>query len=372
MNKEIKPLTSFRFFAALAVFLYHIPYFSGAKGQFCVREGYVGVSFFFLLSGFILAYNYHEKFICLKKDKIRNFYTARIARIYPTHVLTFFASIPMLLGGNFYRVHIPGCVRISAINFLLLQSFMPKIYYYFSYNIVSWSLSDEMFFYLLFPFLIFAYYQMKPGLVKILFAIVGLWILTAIPVFIFIQKLPHDYDLAYWLFNIVPFSRIIDFTVGILLFFLYSRILSQSLDWKSAYFTFAELTSIVLLAAAFRFSSHAHQYYHWAAYYMPFMALMILVFAFSKGGVSSFLSRKYFVLLGELSFAFYMFHNLVLMYMKQSGALFFKTHQVSGGFIAFFATLLISCLSYAYFEIPMRGWIKKMAEGSRQAKPSVG
>ena len=51
------------------------------------KEGFVGVSFFFVLSGFIIAYNYQEKLLTKTTTK-RTFWVARIARIYPLHLLT--------------------------------------------------------------------------------------------------------------------------------------------------------------------------------------------------------------------------------------------------------------------------------------------
>lgn len=60
------------------------------------KEGFVGVSFFFVLSGFIIAYNYQKKLSESKMTK-RSFWVARIARIYPLHVLTLL--IAAALGG---------------------------------------------------------------------------------------------------------------------------------------------------------------------------------------------------------------------------------------------------------------------------------
>lgn len=92
-------LTSLRFFAALLVVLHHMP------GEPFV-EGYVGVTFFFILSGFILSHSYAERLgdgSCSASD----FWIARVARVYPLHVVTLLLAVPEALamseGWAFFR-----------------------------------------------------------------------------------------------------------------------------------------------------------------------------------------------------------------------------------------------------------------------------
>ena len=69
----IKPLTSLRFVFAFMVFLKHISSDYNNKKWISVNifaEGYIGVGFFFMLSGFILAYNYKDKFSQKRSLKI--------------------------------------------------------------------------------------------------------------------------------------------------------------------------------------------------------------------------------------------------------------------------------------------------------------
>ena len=154
----LRPLTAFRFFAALAVFLHHV-------GDFCGRdpilarlyrrvlfEGFSGVSFFFLLSGFILTYNYHQIFASMRGCAVWRFYVARFARIYPVHVLAFAAMLPLCYGEFFVAQGI--AIKRALTNLTLIQSFIPLRDYYFSFNAPSWSLSDEFFFYALLPLLL--------------------------------------------------------------------------------------------------------------------------------------------------------------------------------------------------------------------------
>lgn len=137
----LNSLTSFRFIAALMVFIFH----AGLLSQY--QLGAAGVSFFFVLSGFILAYNYHAKMQDLSREKIKSFYLARFAKIYPIHILTFLIALPVTL---FYfhpdGLYLVKLAFMSVINLSLVQSFVPSQGTYFNFNGVSWTLSVEAFF----------------------------------------------------------------------------------------------------------------------------------------------------------------------------------------------------------------------------------
>ena len=81
----INTLTSLRILFALMVFGAHCYVLDPSFDTHFFKEGFVGVSFFFILSGFIIAYNYEEKLLETTTTK-RTFWVARIARIYPLHL----------------------------------------------------------------------------------------------------------------------------------------------------------------------------------------------------------------------------------------------------------------------------------------------
>ncbi|MBS1703181.1 MAG: acyltransferase, partial [Armatimonadetes bacterium] len=99
-KREFFPqLTSVRFFAAFIVVCYHYndelkPYLPQILKN-VVDHGYVGVSFFFLLSGFILAANYYDRLLTKKVSK-KDFWWARFSRIYPVYILSILIVAPRL------------------------------------------------------------------------------------------------------------------------------------------------------------------------------------------------------------------------------------------------------------------------------------
>jgi len=146
---KLHALTALRFFAAGMIVLHHSRSLFGISSSFGESVNLAsGVSFFFVLSGFILTYVYPS----LERTGIRRFWLARFARIWPAHV----ASLLLLL-----LLVPPARPRLDsdslgplAANLALVHSWIPLGRYYFSYNHVSWSVATEVGFYLCFPLLI--------------------------------------------------------------------------------------------------------------------------------------------------------------------------------------------------------------------------
>lgn len=147
----INTLTSLRLIFAFMVFGAHCYVIDDIFSTHFFKEGFVGVSFFFVLSGFIIAYNYQKK---LQEKEItrRRFWVARIARVYPLHWLTLF--IAAILGD--YVVASGGLdwCRHFLASLTLTHAYIPEADYYFSFNSPSWSLCCEQLFYICFPFLV--------------------------------------------------------------------------------------------------------------------------------------------------------------------------------------------------------------------------
>ncbi|MBV4474634.1 acyltransferase family protein [Pseudomonas botevensis] len=149
--ENLKPLTSLRFFAAFMIVIWHsvmfYPWFSGVP-SFLTH----GVSFFFVLSGFILTHVYTSK----KQSGYFGFIRDRLARLWPVHVfalcflVTFVRPDAITFNGEGF---FDKSVQLG-LNLTLMQSIFPFQKVMFSWNSVSWSISTEVFFYLAFPFLV--------------------------------------------------------------------------------------------------------------------------------------------------------------------------------------------------------------------------
>jgi peptidoglycan/LPS O-acetylase OafA/YrhL len=156
----IGPLTSFRFFAAMAVVMHHffgtehgVP--EGSRLHLLSVYGYLGVPFFFILSGYILTHSYAstpERAASLNKTL---FWWKRFARIYPLYLFSLLIDIPRAI------IHSSGLHGAAGAAIRLVPTFFANVlmlqswhgYLLGEWNRPSWSLSSEAFFYFLFPVL---------------------------------------------------------------------------------------------------------------------------------------------------------------------------------------------------------------------------
>jgi peptidoglycan/LPS O-acetylase OafA/YrhL len=373
---SLRPLTSFRLFAALAVFFHHM------ASLFCERprlkelyhayyyEGFAGVSFFFVLSGFILTYNYQRVFASLKVRQVWAFYVARVARIYPLHVLSFLVLVVVTLGSwrQVFSSRFTDMLDGKAIaNLTLTQSFVADSGYYFAFNGPSWSLSDEMFFYAALPLLLWVLtllHLRQPVRAAVLgvalwgFALWYTWSSRLDPLF-------------HWRCYINPLYRLVDFSVGMCLCLVFLGLQGSRAGRPGrTVATGLELGALGLLGAAVVWSGKVPFAVRLGAYYTPAMAAVILVFALQRGYLSRLLSARPFLVLGEVSFAFYLFHIIAFIYLTKYTALLqpgrYGPQTRMGLLLA--VIVAVSYLCHYCYERPMRGFVKWLLLGKPQQR----
>ena len=301
-------LTSLRFFAAFLVVAHH---------NLALHRGYSGVTFFFILSGFILAVNYSGR-------SLRGFHAKRFARIYPAHLLTALLALPLIGAVGWWQ------------NLTLTQSWWHAQPTYFSLNPVAWSLSNEAFFYALFPALLWAAMRWPRAVavcVGLSFAgLVG--VALAFPV-----SDPH-----YW-FYLFPPARLPEFALGVILGIGFTR-------RRAPIAPVWELPALVLVALSFLFAGHAGEALAYSVAFVPAYALVIHVFADGRGPVARLLRHRWLLVLGESSFMLYMVQYLLARYVLR------WTGWAHGNFlISVPLALLLSVLLWRWFEQPARRWL---------------
>ena len=339
----INTLTSLRIFFALMVFGAHCYVIDSSFNAHFFKEGFVGVSFFFVLSGFIIAYNYQEKLL-EKTTTRRTFWVARLARIYPLHLLTLL--IAACIGGYVQYSGTADWIKHFVASTFLLQPFFPSADYFFSFNSPSWSLGCEQLFYFCFP-LVIPFLNNKRHLVIILF-ICLLFMLAGM------YLTGEEQIKAYWYVN--PITRLPDFFVGVL---LYRSLRNKKISYSTG--TLLETGTVALFLLFFLCAADIPKVYRYSCYYWLPVSLIILIFSLQKGGISRLLSNRFLIIGGEISYSFYLIHLfIILTYTKMAALYQWQLPWTVSVPIIFCITIILSLLSYYYFEKPANKWVKRI------------
>jgi peptidoglycan/LPS O-acetylase OafA/YrhL len=305
----IPALTGLRFVAALLVFVSHYPV-PGAAGTplRMMQSGYMGVTVFFVLSGFILTYNYlHRLEGGLDAGVVGDFLLARLARIYPLYaVLILF----VWLGSA------PGALPVWPY-LLAIQTWSPDVNVAFGLVGPSWSIGVEVFLYLAFPILVPLVIRfgiltsarrlaLATALVAVAMIATAAWFSMtgrgALSIF--------DPASAHrWLYR-TPVTRLGDFMLGMLgaiycLRFAHDDAITRR-RWRIAASAGVGLTLLFLAAPALFYSSFGWD----AAYALPAAVIFVALTLDPHTRAARFLATAPMLLLGEASYAFYLIHRL--------------------------------------------------------------
>lgn len=365
-KSKIDSLTSLRFFAAAAIVVYH------SSGHFGIPVDNLkpfildqGVSFFFVLSGFILTMVYGEKLKTLSPERskaVGSFIAARIARIWPLHLATLLI-FALLLPEHFWDSFTPSHFLAS---FFLVQSWIPFNDFNFAFNGVSWSLSAELFFYLAFPLLVINYE--RNWLRNLTLAFLPIPALAFLANYYQLSFQPQGAVGYHALLYVSPFTRVFEFALGMAAFAWAGKVssrLAKSSLFIASVLEFAALALVIFityksekLAIFFTRLSHlgepAHTWLSHGGTVALSFALLILVFSFSRGIFSRLLSLPALVYLGEISFSVYLVHRLLLHYYYDH----FATIGGAGALALYWAVLLASShLLFELVECPARAFI---------------
>jgi peptidoglycan/LPS O-acetylase OafA/YrhL len=205
-RSRLPSLTGLRIFGSVAVVLCHVGHGFANAPSLTVAEayGYAGVSFFFMLSGFVLTWSDTPQ-------TARRFWWLRFARIWPLQFLLMAFAYTVISS----HVKTPGLFGHLA-ELLLLQSWSPDNPTYAGGNGVTWSLSVEMFFYLVFPLAIVLLRRLR-GRGLAVTAAVTLVLMAALPLIVAQAGVDTHSNLYYWLFFVFPPYRFGEFLLGMLL-----------------------------------------------------------------------------------------------------------------------------------------------------------
>ena len=350
-KSEILPLTGLRFVAALYVFLFHIeinwPYApAGIVGK-VIAQGAVGMSVFFVLSGFLLAYQYSGRF----EDK-KTYFVRRIARIYPIYIVAALCTIP-------WAPKLPALDMTVLVitDIFVLQAWVPSYFKYWN-NGGSWSISVEVFCYAVLPFIV--PWVSKLSNKRLACFSVILYILTVVPG----QAASIFPSVSFSFFYALPLFRLPEFLLGVCGFLVMQR--GFRFSRPTLLFIFILIAFVVCIRV--RQAGPPYIDYNWMV--VPVVACLVMSLCQSNWFLPWLLSSKPFVWLGKISYCFYSFQALVLLTLITYHTELIRVFPVLGinwvlCVVAFVVLLFLSVIGHHLIEEPCRKIIQNWADSAR-------
>jgi len=350
---RLDALTSLRFFAAaMIVILHSVPTFGvDAYGVVPSLPLANGVSFFFVLSGFILTYVYQG---LRGVQPVREFLTARLARIWPGHVLATILAL-WIIKKTFYSA---GDI---FMNLFMLQSWAIARTTW-PINQPSWTISTELFFYISFVVLIRPWQFGWCG--KLAVSLIAAFSILAC------TRNPLSAHLGFsWDPILVvcthPLARLFEFVLGMSVCGAWLR-WRGNIRWERSTATLFEFGAVLAFPLQFVFlkmlvGSRTEPWCTWllSSGCAPAFGVLIYVIALQAGYLSRILSIQVLVWLGEISYSIYLLHYPIMEYFTSNRLTFDGMDKRLVFSLYIILILVCSDLNYALVEKPMRRWLRK-------------
>jgi peptidoglycan/LPS O-acetylase OafA/YrhL len=400
---DVPALTGLRFLAAFSVLLAHglsatVANNEPPKGAvlWLMQSSGFGMTLFFVLSGFVIHYNYAGLVTDGRWRGIAAFFWARFARLYPLFLLMMLVYVLVSQRHVAYWTGHPEKINaiFQALPYFLLsiQSWIYKLidggsllYAIRGGSPPTWSISTEWFFYFAYP--VIAWLILRARAPAIILLVVGLWCVlwTAFSTGLY-DRTPqidawavgrfgpiagvqnHEDSFVLWLLYVSPYLRIGEFVLGALTAQLYAALQRRDVTRREnafggALFWAAALS--VLLVNYLEYSPDVpmtiFRKMNMNFGLAPSVALLVFCAARYRGAASRLLTSRPAIALGEASYSIYLVHSIVLISaVKLTGNVVHGTaYNLVKLFVLMAIVVAISLLLYAYYEAPARSWLRR-------------
>jgi len=368
MLPNLTSLNGIRFIAAMSVFLFHssltpilAPFSNPAVSDWYYvifsKTGWVSVSMFFILSGFVMGWSSRPV------DHPIRFYMRRFAKIYPVNVVVMLITLVT----GVISFHRPD---IWFPNLLLVQTWIPRAENYIGGNTPSWFLCAIILFYVIFP-VVYRWVKAIPAdkLWTTIFLCYAGMILSQLIIYYFTHNeapLPgwpfRVGEIQWWISYTFPLTRVFEFVIGLVL----SRIILEGY-----FIRISVVTSTLLLLASYVIDVNLP--FQFSYNLITLYPLVFLLGSLAVGdvrGKRSFLNLPVMQWLGNISFGFYMIHFSVLIVLKRwSGDTKYDfSHGILLVALAAVVSVLLGWALYKYVEIPCGNYLNSLTKGKKTAR----
>lgn len=354
-RKQINSLTGIRGFAALWVVLHHLvnqfPMYGNVPRwvDIIADKGWLGVDLFFILSGFVISYAHQADFTeRVTGSSWRRFMLLRLARIYPVHFVTTISLIPIYLTAHYlFGFQSPvDAFSFSKLWFSLSLTnglgFADSV----GWNAPSWSVSSELFAYLLFPFISLILFRANLSVLRCCLCCIAI---LAITVSFGWWHSEGGRYYSSWGTTLLRISA--EFSIGCLLFLLQQK-LKHNIPRVLAVFAVGSFLVLVCIEIPSR----------WDFLFILVFAALILGLSRNEGMMSGFFGQRFWVYLGGISYSIYLCHGIVFMVLNTGLAVLLPMESTMSLYLSLALYLLgtwaVAHVVYTYIEEVCRRYIK--------------
>lgn len=357
------------------VALFHFKAVSHISEFSLIKNAYIFVDFFFVLSGFVIAANYRSRLA--HGFGFGRFMLLRLGRIYPLHFALMLMFIPIDIAKDGIG---PDLWRALVTNTLLVHSLGVNNELWL--NFPSWSISAEFAAYIVFALVVI---RMGEGLLFWTVPIIAGPLMLA---FVSPYGMDSTYDYGF-------VRCLYGFALGVVCFDLRQRWSGLSRPLGTAADTSIEVAAILIVFVSLSLATGPHS---WTVVSPFLFAVLVLVFARQGGAVSRLLTTKPLLLIGALSYSIYMVHALVRALVR-AGAIVLE-HRfgwrlfcdgvdyrgepirvlwVTGSpwlgdllqIAMLLATIAVAMLTWRYIEEPGRLWSRRLVSQAPRPLPTT-
>ena len=358
-RRDLPSLTGLRWVAAFLVFWFHCAGWGAVVSPWwhLPQFGFIGVSFFFVLSGVVLTWSARPG------QADRDFYWRRFARIWPAH------AVMTLVAIGLYLFVMPPYKPIWAglLALVLLHAWPPIPIVNTAANGVSWSLSCEAFFYALFP-------TLTRGLgrcshrrrIAVVAVIVGVCAALAVTGSLYAGG---RFDTPMYENPLVRFG---EFALGVSLGLALRDGWVPLVRIGNAWLAVTGAAGIALLIGF----EHGWPVPRGIADTLAMGPLALVLMAYAGRdliGRRTMMSSRWAVYLGQLSFAFYLVHQIVMdLVMKQLVPMSHRTALavLERAPLALLLSILAAMLLHHYVELPGQRLLTGFSRRRRATAPA--
>ena len=359
MKHRFQVLDIFRGIFASIVALFHLSGFADTPllNNDFLENSDMFVDFFFVLSGFVIVYNYEA---ISSFDQFKTFLHKRIVRIYPLHLLMLLLFLVIEVSKHYVSAYVQVNRLVNDNN--NIYSFFTNVFLLnsiklfgindVSWNIPSWSISAEMISYIVFgaTLVLLSQYHLQ-GKKSIAFLMIVL--IAALSLITITHTFQVNFSFDY------GFLRgIIGFFTGALCYFIFNEFYNTVKSLKKIIFDVAEVSIIVILYLMMYYGAILKDI---SLIYEVAFFIAIFIFSFEKGFVSQLLKKSTFLKnAGTYSYSIYMTHALLISLFNIVFIRVLKFSPSSYSYLVFLNYYLIYKVSqWTYTNIEMRFKVRK-------------